>query len=138
MADVSENMLRLLMDQIRENSDKLDEMKESYYKLRAAVDSHQVMDERIHKEICEFIESANKRLDEYNRQLEIHITATMENREDIAQFKKTIEPMLKDFVEDRAVKRANLRMLKKIGVISGTITGVIAAATAVMKLLDLV
>jgi hypothetical protein len=138
MSESNIELIRLLVEQVKQNSSKLDDMKEAYYELKNAVDSHQDMDEKMHKDVCEFMESTNKKLDEYNRQLEIHIAGTIENRKDIAEFKATLKPLIDDFVEDTIIKRARNKAIVKWTKVAGFV-GTLAGATAgILKLLDLI
>lgn len=98
--------------------------------------SHQDIDSKMHKEVCEFIEAANQRLDEYNKQLEIHIDATDTNRKEISEFKASVQPLLNNFIEDQAVKRArekNMAAVKRMVGIVGSIIAAIAAAITLYK-----
>lgn len=114
MSDNKDELIKMLIEQIKNNSDKLDEMKHSYYELKSMTRAHQIVDEKMHEDICGFIQSTNTRLDEYNRQLQIHIAGTIQNREDIAEFKKTMKPIMDDFVEERALKKAREKKIKNI------------------------
>jgi len=137
MLNTDSNLLTLLMDQIRENSKKLDEMKDSYYQLKSAVESHQIMDEKMHQDVCGFMQDTNKKLNDYNRQLEIHIAGTIENRNDIAEFKATIKPLLEDYIEENALQRANKKVIVKWTKIVGFIGVAVGSVTGILKLLEL-
>jgi len=138
MSESNIELIRLLVEQVKQNSNKLDDMKEAYYELKNAVDSHQDMDEKMHKDVCQFMESTNKKLDEYNRQLEIHIAGTVENRNEIAEFKATLKPLIDDFVEDSIIKRANKKSMIKWTKVAGFVGAVAGAAAGILKLLGLI
>lgn len=131
-------LLSLLIDQIKENSNKLDEMKDAYYQLKGAVESHQIVDEKMHQDVCEFMESANKKLDDYNRQLEIHIAGTIENRKDINEFKATIKPLIDGYVEETIIKKARKKAINKWTMIAGFVAAVGGAVGAILKLMNLI
>lgn len=132
------DLISLLIDQIKENSNKLDEMKDAYYKLKGAVESHQIVDEKMHQDVCEFMESANKKLDDYNRQLEIHIAGTIENRKDINEFKATIKPLIDVYVEETIIKKARMKAIAKWTKSAGLITAIAGAIGAILKIAGLI
>lgn len=138
MAESNIELIKLLAERVKENSDKLDDMREAYYELKSAVDSHQTMDEKMHRDVCEFMEGANKKLDEYNRQLEIHIAGTVENRKEIEEFKATLKPLIDDFVEDTIVRNARKKAIMKWTTIGGFIAAIGSAVGAILKLMDLI
>lgn len=136
MADNRDDLIRLLIEKVESNNNKLDDIKDSYYELKYMAQAHQEVDEKMHKEVIRFMESTSKRLDTYNRQLEIHIEATDVNRKDIAEFKTSVQPIINNFIEDQAVKRAhdkNIAKIKRTVGIIGSIIGIIAAAITLYK-----
>lgn len=126
----------LLVDALKENSEKLNSMQDSYVDLKVAFEKHHVIDEQMHDEIRCFIDQANQRLDSYNRQLEIHIEGTNANRREIESFKGTVKPLLDQYVEDQVLRKARNEMIKKWSVSLGIVATTIAVITGIMKLLE--
>lgn len=138
MSDNKDELIKMLIEQIKNNSDKLDEMKHSYYELKSMTRAHQIVDEKMHEDICVFIQSTNTRLDEYNKQLQIHIAGTIRNREDIAEFKKTMKPIMDDFVEERALKRAKTKKIKHITNVLALIATASGVVTGILKYFSII
>jgi hypothetical protein len=121
----NEEIFKLLIDKIadnslylRETSKKIDDIKDSYVDIKIAMDSHKIIDEKMHEEIKESMKSVTGRLDEYNRQLEIHILATEENRKDITNLKTSVSPLIEKHTEKTIIDRAKEKKWKTIAAIS--------------------
>jgi hypothetical protein len=132
-----EEWFKLVLENLKDNSDKLQEMQDQYYQLRSSFDKHHILDTKIHEEIKGFIVETNRRLDMYNKQLEIHIEGTNTNRLELREFKKSIHPLLEQYVEEQAVKKANMRLIKKWSAYLGILGAVIGIITGILGLLDI-
>lgn len=130
-----DELISALLDKLQSNNEKLDEMKDSYYELKYMMQSHQTIDEKMHRDICNFIESVNSRLDTYNHQLEVHIAATELNKQEIREFKQTVKPLLDVHVEEQILKKANKNNLNKIKLILAIVGGVATAVATIIGIL---
>jgi hypothetical protein len=75
MSDIQQ----FILNKLEKLDEKLDEVKEQNIKIKANFDSHAIMDQEMHEQIIKLANNIDKHsnlLDEYNKQLEIHIKRT--------------------------------------------------------------
>ena len=136
---------KFILDKLEKLDDKLDEVKIDQAKSRKSFEAHEDKDDVRHKELKDMYSSIGKKLDEqhesldeYNKQLEIHIEGVNTLKQSQEKMWGRTKPAVEKFEHEAAAQkwlsdRMKTRM-KYIGYI-GTIVG---TAIGVLKLLDMI
>lgn len=134
---------KFILDKLEKLDDKLDEVKIDQAKSRESFDAHEDKDEDRHQDvkqmnekICVRLDEQHKSLDEYNRQLEIHIKGVkaLEDRQNAMWAR--VEPVVSKHEQEAHAKKwlsDKMKVRMKWIAYVGTAAG---ALTAVLKLLN--
>ena len=134
-----------ILDKLEKLDDKLDGVKIDQAESRKTFELHEDKDNDRHAEIKKMHESIqvkldhqHRSLDEYNKQLEIHIKGvkTLESRQDAMWAR--VEPIVGRYEQDRQVKKwlsDGVRTKMKWVAYTGTVAGTIAT---ILKLLNII
>jgi hypothetical protein len=116
MSDIQQYIL----NKLEKLDEKLDEVREHNASMKAAFESHAVVDDRIHSEVMRLsdnIDKHSKLLDEYNKQLEEHMKRTeiLENK---------VLPLVVEKHEEKAVEKWKESKFKRTMKILGWLSAV--------------
>lgn len=129
MSDIEQ----FIFNKLEKLDEKLDEVREHNASIKASFQSHVNIDEKIHEEVLKLAESIDKHsklLDDYNKQLEIHIKRT-----DLLE--KQIVPVVIEHAEQKIVHKHRSLKFKKIAKIIGYLTAAAGCITAIVQALKI-
>lgn len=122
-----------MLNKLDKLDEKLDDIKVDQAETRIALEKHERRDEEIHNDVKQMgaeIAHQSKLLGEYNESLREHMRRTelLENK---------VEPIHKEWLNKKIVKRHNVKTWKKIVAISAGITAVAGALLAINQFISL-
>lgn len=134
---VDNTINEFLLNQLEKLDEKLDEIKEQGSETRAALLAHEVRDEQIHEDVKKMggqLAEQSHLLDEYNKQLEIHIAMSknLMKRQDVLDGR--LQPLEKERSDRIAVQKHTTKRWKKIAFWLSIIATTIGIVATVAKL----
>jgi hypothetical protein len=135
MSDIQQ----FILNKLEKLDEKLDEVREQNIKIKADFDSHATIDQEIHEEVVKLtssIDNHSKSLDEYNRQLEIHIRGvnTLDKKVDILEQK--VLPILIEKTDTEVVKKWWSVRFATILKIAGWLSGIAGLVVVILELIS--
>jgi len=128
MSDIQQ----FILNKLEKLDEKLDEVREHNASMRATFDSHVVIDGEIHEEVVKLggnISKHSNLLEEYNKQLEIHMKRT-----DILENK--VLPLITQKVEQDTVKKWVDSRWSRVAKIAGWLSAIGGLVIIVLEIIS--
>ena len=135
--DYTKDKLADLEKAIEKGNDKLDDVKETLIKQAASFSAHEINDRKDIGDISQSLGRINEHLDTYNKQLEIHITNSEANSQQLKILQDTVVPIVTAHQEAMVVKKWSTARIARITKILTAISIFAGIVFTILKISDI-